>query len=494
MYKQKQAFTLVELIVVVVILAILSTIWFVAYSLYLKWVRDTNRISQIKSISDWLDLFKLKNNLPLPDEYVEVKVNWMIVAYQWYLWKKIIDTINYSSKWVDPKTWSYFSYYLTKDRINFQLMSYLEDKKNLQANLIDINQTNAEDYSKKYPTVYWKKLWILTDENNTPIQEVSEIKANWYIDLWTTNSWTVYIAHIEDWEELSFSWKILKDKIESLAKESIYWAPKDCAEWFIWVPWDAWFNQKWFCVAQYEMGYKNESWTTLSSVGWTEFNTLKYESGSQIVSMKWRYPIADITYIEAKIACETLWKWYHLITHNEYMSLARNIELVSSNRLNWIIWEWYLSHNWVSWSGSIWWCKDHTWWNTESRNEATKTWPWHNYCDPLRQYTLSNWQKIRDLAWNVWEIVDKESSYNPSLWTGNIGWSAVSDLNISKYWPLISKSTASWIWNITNAGWVNSFVFEYGWSSWDWSRVWIYWLDTQSSGLKHGSVGFRCAK
>jgi len=46
-------FTLVELIVVVTILWILSTIWFVAYSWYLVWVRDTNRTSQLKSISDW---------------------------------------------------------------------------------------------------------------------------------------------------------------------------------------------------------------------------------------------------------------------------------------------------------------------------------------------------------------------------------------------------------------------------------------------------------
>jgi len=33
-------------------------------------------------------------------------------------------------------------------------MSYLEEKKNLQASLINLNETNAEDYSTKYPTVY----------------------------------------------------------------------------------------------------------------------------------------------------------------------------------------------------------------------------------------------------------------------------------------------------------------------------------------------------
>ena len=46
------AFTLVELIVVVTILAILSTIGFVSYSSYLIGVRDTNWISNMKALSD----------------------------------------------------------------------------------------------------------------------------------------------------------------------------------------------------------------------------------------------------------------------------------------------------------------------------------------------------------------------------------------------------------------------------------------------------------
>jgi len=66
------AFTLVELIVVVTILAILATIGFVSYSSYLTGVRDTNRLAQLVSIHDGLELYRTKKDLPLPDESVDV--------------------------------------------------------------------------------------------------------------------------------------------------------------------------------------------------------------------------------------------------------------------------------------------------------------------------------------------------------------------------------------------------------------------------------------
>ena len=82
MFQQKiRAFTLVELIVVVTILAILATIGFVSYSSYLTGVRDTNRLAQLVSVHDGLELYRTKNDLPLPDDNIEVKVNVQTVEY-----------------------------------------------------------------------------------------------------------------------------------------------------------------------------------------------------------------------------------------------------------------------------------------------------------------------------------------------------------------------------------------------------------------------------
>ena len=135
-YKKNKAFTLVELIVVVTILAILATIWFVSYSSYLTWVRDTNRLAQLVSIHDGLELYRTRNDLPLPDDNVEVKASAATIAYQWYAGSNTLETIDFTKWWKDPKDDQYFSYYLTKDRKYFQLLAFLEEEENVTSQFI----------------------------------------------------------------------------------------------------------------------------------------------------------------------------------------------------------------------------------------------------------------------------------------------------------------------------------------------------------------------
>ena len=217
---QKKAFTLVELIVVVTILAILSTIGFVSYSSYLTWVRDTNRISNMKAISDWLELYRTKYSLPLPENKVEIKSNNTLIARQWYAWANVLESIEFSNWWKDPKNDIYYSYYLTKDKKYFQLMWFLEEEDNLQEAWI-FKQSQALDYSVLYPTVYGKKLGILTWtwwDLNTPIQEISTVSSSWELDVATTT--TEYVAHFSDTDNLSGTWTSLVF-IEKLA--SVWW-------------------------------------------------------------------------------------------------------------------------------------------------------------------------------------------------------------------------------------------------------------------------------
>jgi len=70
--KQK-AFTLVELIVVITILAILATIGLLSFSEYLVSARDVNRISQLKLISDALELYRIDKDLPIADNKIDIK-------------------------------------------------------------------------------------------------------------------------------------------------------------------------------------------------------------------------------------------------------------------------------------------------------------------------------------------------------------------------------------------------------------------------------------
>ena len=191
-------FTLVELIVVVTILAILSTIWFVSYSWYLSWVRDTNRVSQLKAIWDSLHLYTTKSSLPLPDDKINITTDWSnIISYQWYAWKNVIEAIWYTSEWKDPQDNTYFSYVVTKDRKYFQLLAYLEEEKET-TQLNSLNLVNAIDYEIRYPHVEWSKLWILLTDTNQPIHEVETT-----IDLSSAPIWTKSI--LSNWETQTWS-------------------------------------------------------------------------------------------------------------------------------------------------------------------------------------------------------------------------------------------------------------------------------------------------
>lgn len=207
-----KGFTLVELIIVVTILSILASIWFVSYNWHTVTVRDTNRVSQMAAIHDWLEVYRNKNDLPLPENSVEVRAWATVIAYQWYMGKNNLDIIAYNKWWIDPKDGTYFSYYVTKDRKFFQLMWFLEDKANKQTVRGPINQVGATDYSIRYPTVYGKKLGILTEvTTNNPIQEVAAIKTATYLDIaWTTSSYNAYYSDIS---VVSWTWVSLATTI-----------------------------------------------------------------------------------------------------------------------------------------------------------------------------------------------------------------------------------------------------------------------------------------
>jgi len=203
-----KAFTLVELIVVITILAILATIGFVSYSWYLAWTRDTNRIAQLKSMSDALELYRTKKDLPIPDDKIDIR-DWVAstatFAYQGYIGKNVLETIEYTESWLDPKDKQYFSYYLTKNKKYFQLMAFLEEDSDVVA-LKSFNKTQATDYSIRFPHTQWKKLWIMTDINNTPIQELPLLEPtswSWYLDI--SNVWTTEYKSYLKWNDF-LSW------------------------------------------------------------------------------------------------------------------------------------------------------------------------------------------------------------------------------------------------------------------------------------------------
>ena len=313
-----KAFTLVELIVVVTIIAILWTIWFMSYSSYLVGVRDTSRQESLISISDGLNTYLTKKNkLPMPDEKMISIIDWLnIISYQGYLWKNALEQIQYSSDGKDPRDWNYYSYYITKNKKHFQLLAFLEKEENLN------NTVNASNYSKRFPFVYWDKLWILTDELNTPIQEN-------ILDRLDINNWwnTIYKSFLTNEEYLEWTGSILSNlknfakswwKFCSLknlqCKNPDAWACKWEGKWaFIlmnytlwrensyyvyckekWIDWLKWsINQNWYMKWALNNSFSQPSWNGV----WYIYPSWRNESD---------YP--------AFYYCNSKWNWWRLPT------------------------------------------------------------------------------------------------------------------------------------------------------------------------------------
>jgi type II secretory pathway pseudopilin PulG len=362
----KKWFTLVELIVVVTILSILSTIWFVSYSWYLAWVRDTSRIRALEEIEKSMQVYSTNKNLPKPDNYIEIKEWSKTIAYQWEIWQTVIETIKYSKDWKDPKDKTYYTYYLTKNKKHFQLLSHLEEDPELTQKTW-VNKAQASiDYETRYPYVQWAKLWILTTDENKPIQET----ISWSLDI-TDNTKTANLKSYLKTNE-SFTWSTNIEKLWLIAKVWWYWY--------------------------------SASWNTLTYVDYSQD-----ETPTDWRSVDSNCDIADITiwsqtwaWCNSTIWIWKEWSWTHcwnyqgsLTTCTKVLSTDKEIEFNSTYWINNIWWKFYTHTNAKNTA-----CKD--WYHLPSDVEWTilentlawttcRTWDgWQ--CDPIgwKNHTIKN--------------------------------------------------------------------------------------------------------
>nr|MDD3720012.1 hypothetical protein [Candidatus Gracilibacteria bacterium] len=182
----KKAVTMVELIVVMTIIVLLPMIGFYFFTSNMVDSRDAYRISQISALNDSIRYFKTNHELPLPDNYVEVRVNGITVAYQGYIGESVLGALDYKGKLdttQDPKDQKYYTYYITKNKKYFQLMSYLEKSNNKVAKLIDGVMAEGTRYKDRIPYTLGDKLGVVIDKTtNNPIQEVPNVTSIGYIN------------------------------------------------------------------------------------------------------------------------------------------------------------------------------------------------------------------------------------------------------------------------------------------------------------------------
>jgi len=136
------------------------------------------------------------------------------------------------------------------------------------------------------------------------------------------------------------------------------------------------------------------------------YNGHNYLAGEVTVSNATDVPIVNVDQTKAIAACQSIGA--HLITNNEWMTLARNVEQVTSNWSGNAVGNGYLysghSDNAPAFALSA--STD----DTDGYNGTSNTSP----SNQRRTLTLSNGNVIWDLAGNVWEHVNKANTIDGS--------------------------------------------------------------------------------
>jgi len=161
-----------------------------------------------------------------------------------------------------------------------------------------------------------------------------------------------------------------------------------------------------FCVAKYEMkvdetrdgiGDVNDSCRNSGYLHWDNAaSTCGYNVGTRhLVTSATGYPLADISQADSITACSSLGSNYHLLTNDEWMTLARNIEQVTSNWSEEIVGGEYIysGHNDNSPATALSASTDDDGYYTTGQTSGNQR----------RTLTLTNREVVWDLAGNVWE-------------------------------------------------------------------------------------------
>jgi len=148
--KNLKWFTLVELIVVITILAILGTFWFMAFSGYQKDARDGKRITNVSTIAQWFDINMAAGRLINTSEtstgynIVITGSTFTMTGYYWAINNTLLNSLKVYSKDITTTTDYPYSYSYFPTERKYQVSSFLEDSSNLPTAMNFIDQAYAE--------------------------------------------------------------------------------------------------------------------------------------------------------------------------------------------------------------------------------------------------------------------------------------------------------------------------------------------------------------
>lgn len=130
-----RAFTLVELIVVIAIVSVLSTVGFLTYSGYIKNGNDFKRLSDVAMIKTSLESYRKTNGLVYPTGSAATQIvdGSNPLASQYLFDETLCGKAGITTVPRDPKTKTPYLYSVSQDKTNYQVTATLQDDNNLVA-------------------------------------------------------------------------------------------------------------------------------------------------------------------------------------------------------------------------------------------------------------------------------------------------------------------------------------------------------------------------
>jgi len=429
--KNKSAFTLVELIVVITILAILWTIAFISLQWYSSTARNSVRVSDVVNVSKWLELNKIKKWFyEFPENYETFTWTLTKTLKQWELWEKLLTNIWITNNVKDPLTEEKYKYSVYWNWEYYQIAYELEENI-FSSNIKIINNLTAEETNKEVKikwnyeidpslpslivipeTVTWS--WIFDPEvcfilewwNNTFESTWTDCEKKKEMNLKDFDAWLVWY-----WDMETLTGSLLKDLSWNGNNCTFSWT--SISTWTWWIVWNSLtFNWTWAfldCWNSESLNPKN-AFTIIININ-SRKNELRWILTKQSSRNVW--------------TCNNAWPswfWYcgyriatgiDRISWREYSYSSTLTWLDQTYNAKWInyVWIWtqavFSLINLESWKMYINWSNK----NIENKSISILT---HN------NYPLLIWRYWNDHnSWNSYEffdwIIDEVKIYNRAL-------------------------------------------------------------------------------
>ena len=456
MKRKNNAFTLVELIVVITILAILWTIAFISLQWYSSQSRDSVRISDISRMKTAVELFQLDaGKYPLPTEGTEITYSGWIVWTQWYFWDSTYKNVGKLDKIpLDPLTDKKYVYSTTNTRQEYQIAWVME--------------------GEEVTSIMNNEWWIMNNgvSQANAWEKTAKIKISWNYNGKLLKVSTGWIDCVLAVPSLMTLWE--NTDIETIVTNSEF-----AYNWYKNLP----IQYKWW---RYKLNW--DSWIKLVNTGATDYEVFCWAIKD--------LSNAETLWINArKTLLENLQNAYTGTTIKNVWAIARVLstdttntwatELLTTNIVSNNLWGSIIASSSSSW----WWNNTPigpyascTWVNTPTPFSATSTYGSCNTADIIVCSWNGTWYTIA--ACNVWTNT-ASTAYNDTNWYWelfqwwNNAWIKTAWTSPTRIWTTTSNSTYS------NATFISSLSLPspFDWTSIQNDNLWWNWTNTVESRI-----------